>query len=110
MDINESKSADVTVAALAGRLDTATAAAAEAKLVEMLEGGAKVVADMAEVRYVSSAGLRVLLKAAKHAKSNGAQFAVAGLQPSVREVLVASGFDRILQIYATRSEAVSGLA
>jgi anti-anti-sigma factor len=109
MDITETTSGSVKVAALKGRLDTATAPAAEAKLLSLLDGGGKLVADMAEVHYVSSAGLRVLLKAAKQAKANGGGFAVASPQAPVREVLEISGFDKILAIHGTRDAAVSGL-
>ena len=109
MDISESTDKGVRVAALKGRLDTATAPAAEASLLAMLEGGGKVVADMAEVHYVSSAGLRVLLKAAKQAKAAGGAFALAGPQAPVREVLEISGFDKILAIHPTRDAAVAGL-
>jgi len=110
MDITETTIGGVKVAALKGRLDTATAPAAEAKLVSMLEGASKVVADLGEVHYVSSAGLRVLLKAAKQAKAGGGAFAVASPQAPVREVLEISGFDKILAIHATRDEAVKGIA
>jgi anti-anti-sigma factor len=106
MQITEIKSGAVTVAAFEGRLDTATAATAEAKLLALLAQGA-VVADLSEVRYVSSAGLRVLLKAAKQAKTAGQGFSVCGLQPSVREVFEISGFDKIIPAYASRAEALA---
>jgi anti-anti-sigma factor len=106
MQITEIKSGAVTVAAFEGRLDTATAATAEAKLLALLAQGA-VVADLTEVRYVSSAGLRVLLKAAKQAKTAGQGFSVCGLQPSVREVFEISGFDKIIPAYASRAEALA---
>ena len=109
MDITETTAGSIKVAVLKGRLDTATASATEAKLLAMLEGGGKVVADLAEVHYVSSAGLRVLLKAAKQAKQGGGGFAVAAPQAPVREVLEISGFDKILAIQPTREAAAAGL-
>lgn len=107
MEITETSEGGKAVAVLDGRLDTATAAAAEAKLLAMLGQGA-VIADLSAVRYVSSAGLRVLLKAAKQAKAAGHGFAVAGLQPAVREVFEISGFDKIIPAYDTRADAASG--
>ncbi len=77
--------AGCTVARFEGRLDAITAAGAETELSAMVAEG-PVVADMEQVRYISSAGLRVLLKAAKLAKEKGFRFAVSGLQPAVREV------------------------
>ena len=109
MHITESTSGAVKIAALRGRLDTATASDVEARLLSLLQGGGKLVADMTEVHYVSSAGLRVLLKAAKNAKAAGGAFALAAPQAPVREVLEISGFDKILTIHPTPDAAVSGL-
>ena len=105
MDITEAQEGTRAVAVLDGRLDTATAAMTEARLIEMLKGGQGLIADLTAVRYVSSAGLRVLLKAAKQAKTAGVPFAVVGLQAPVREVFEISGFDKIIPSYASRAEA-----
>lgn len=109
MDITESTAGSVKVAALKGRLDTATAPATEAKLLAMLAGGAKLVADLAELHYVSSAGLRVLLKVAREAKNGGGSVALAAPQAPVLEVLETSGFDKVLGIHPTREAAVASL-
>ncbi len=106
MQISEQREGARTVAILDGRLDTATAAEAETRLLGLLDAGA-VIADMEGVRYVSSAGLRVLLKAAKAAKGKGVSFTVCGLQPAVREVFEISGFDRIIPSHATRADALA---
>lgn len=105
MDITEAEEGARSVAVLEGRLDTATAATTEARLMEMLKGGRGLIVDLSAVRYVSSAGLRVLLKAAKQAKAAGVHFSVAGLQPPVREVFEISGFDKIIPAFASRTEA-----
>jgi anti-anti-sigma factor len=109
MDITESTAGNAKVAALRGRLDTATAPAVETRLLEILASGDRVIADLGEVHYVSSAGLRVLLKAAKMARVAGGGFALAAPQASVREVLEISGFDKILEIHATRDAAAAAL-
>jgi len=106
MQIAESREGATTIAALEGRLDTATAPETEERLLALMEGGA-LIADMAGVRYVSSAGLRVLLKAAKQARTRGQGFSVCGLQPAVREVFEISGFDKIIPLHATRAEALA---
>ncbi len=106
MEITEAQEAGRAVAVLDGRLDTATAPMTEAKLTEMLKQGG-VIADLSAVRYVSSAGLRVLLKAAKLAKEGKVPFAVVGLQAPVREVFEISGFDKIIPAFATRAEAAA---
>ena len=105
MEITEAEEAGRIVAVLEGRLDTATAPLTEARLIEILKLGRGVIADLSQVRYVSSAGLRVLLKAAKHAKTSGVHFSVAGLQAPVREVFEISGFDKIIPAFGSRAEA-----
>jgi anti-anti-sigma factor len=100
---------NLAVAVLQGRLDTATAPAIEGELLQHLNGS-HLVLDMSEVGFVSSAGLRVLLKAAKAAKSSGNGFVLCGLQPAVREVYEISGFDRIIIVHPTRDAAIAALS
>jgi anti-anti-sigma factor len=109
MEITEGSAGAVKVAGLKGRLDTATAPIAEAALLPMLAGGAKLVLDLGEMHHVSSAGLRVLLKVARDARASGGAVALAAPQAPVRDMLETSGFDRVLPIHATRAEAVAGL-
>lgn len=107
MQITTLKSGTVTVAVLDGRLDTVTAAGAEQTLLSLLQEGA-LVADLEGVRYMSSAGLRLLLKAAKAAKTAGVTFSVCAWQPAVREVFEISGFNKVIPAFATRAEALAG--
>ena len=109
MEISESSTGGAKVLVLAGRLDTATAHEAEARLTSLVTSGGNVVVDLGGVHYISSAGLRALLKAAKQAKGAGAGFALAAPQQLVREVLEISGFDKILGIHATAAEAAATL-
>jgi anti-anti-sigma factor len=107
MQITTLKSGTVTVAVLNGRLDTVTAAGAEQELLALLQDG-PVVADLEGVGYMSSAGLRLLLKAAKAAKGAGVNFSVCASQASVREVFDLSGFNKVISTFATRTEAITG--
>ena len=106
MQITVVKAGVVTIAVLDGKLDTVTAAVAEQQLLGLLQEGA-VVADLSSVPYVSSLGLRLLLKAAKAAKGAGVTFSVCASQPTVREVFEISGFNRVISAFATRDEAVA---
>lgn len=94
-----------------GRIDGSNAAAAEGELLALLErAGPSVVIDLSELDYVSSAGLRVLLIAAKAAKASGGQAVLAGARSGVAEVLRMSGFDKIMTISADRDSAVRALS
>ena len=109
MQVAETGMDGIVLAAPEGRLDTAAAPAVEERLVALV-GASSVVLDLADVRFVSSAGLRVLLLAAKAAKAAGRGIAVCALQPGVREVFEISGFDRIIPAYATREQALAALS
>ena len=106
MDIQENKVEGATLVLMSGRLDTGTAPGAQTRLLEILASSSALIVDMTDVGYVSSAGLRVLLTAAKQAKSRGSRFRLIGPQPSVREVLAMSGFDKIIQIHPDLDTAI----
>lgn len=110
MDITEEKREHVSVLALKGRLDANTSSTLEQKLLGMIANGDKhLVLDMADLDYISSAGLRVLLIAAKKIGSTDGKLGVASPKDHVREVFDLSGFTDILDLYATRDEAVAGV-
>lgn len=95
------------VLAMTGRVDSTNAGAVEAAMLRTLEGGAqKVVLDMSDLEYISSAGLRIVLVAAKRLKQVGGRFALWGLRPSVHEVFAVSGFLSFLVICESEGEAI----
>lgn len=55
--------------------------------------------DMAGVGYISSAGLRVLVIAAKHMTQKGGELRLQNVVKPVMEVLAMSGFEKILKIH-----------
>jgi anti-anti-sigma factor len=76
-----------------GRLDSATSGELEALLVEQLDGGCKgVVLDLADLDYISSAGLRVILMTGKRLRANGGRLVLARMRDSVRDLFDMSGF------------------
>lgn len=74
-----------------GRVDTLTAPELEAAVV--LDGVEELVFDLAEVDYVSSAGLRVLLASQK--RMMGRKMVIANSKPAVKEVFDITGFSDI---------------
>lgn len=106
MDQGTNRDGQVVVHRIAGRMDTSTSPAIEAAIKEKLaEGSRRILLDMREVTYVSSAGLRVVLLVAKQAKAANGNLALFGLHPSVREVFDISGFGKIIPIAASEAEA-----
>lgn len=109
MQIEEEMKAGVLVIAASGRIDSNTAADLEAVLPERVKEHDATVMDVSAVSYVSSAGLRVLLKGAKIAKSSGHRLVLSGLSPTVLEVFEISGFTSIFMIEPDVASAISAL-
>ena len=64
----------------------------------------KTVLDMSGMDYLSSAGLRVLLRLNKLAKKSGKEFTLCGPSGIVKSVLEDSGMDALFTIYASLNE------
>ena len=97
MQITASRHSRALVLALSGRLDALAAEAAQQEILAQLGDDTRLVLDMAGVDYLSSAGIRVLLVAAKTVgRRPDGFFAVARATPTVRRILSDSGLDDCL--------------
>lgn len=91
-----------------GRLDNVTSADLEALLIEKLDGGCThVVLDLADLDYVSSAGLRVILMAGKRLRTIGGRLVLARLRDSVRDLFEMSGFLSLFPIAESVEQALA---
>jgi anti-anti-sigma factor len=101
--------ADVTYVIPEGRLDFDAAPGFQQAIERILGGAGKapaaMIIDGAALEYVSSAGLRAFLLAAKAAQRAGIAFALCALQPAVREVFELSGFSQIMAVHPDRDTA-----
>lgn len=108
LSIDRVPSGDVMVVAPSGRIDSATAKTLEESVLEVVSAGTnRLVIDLAQVDYVSSAGLRVILLAGKKAGASGGKLVLSGLAPTIRDVFEISGFLRLFEVKDTREEAVA---
>jgi anti-sigma B factor antagonist/stage II sporulation protein AA (anti-sigma F factor antagonist) len=111
MVLSHARFADVVVVAPKGRVDHATSEGLREALGPFLArctaDGDRVVLDLGEVDYISSAGLRVLLLAARQAKGQQGFLAVAAVQPLVHEILEISKFTLVLRTLPSVREAVA---
>ncbi|MFW5836768.1 MAG: STAS domain-containing protein [Desulfovibrionaceae bacterium] len=107
MEVNERREGDVVVLGLSGRLDSNTADGFEEKLLGMIRGGEKhIVLDFSGLEYISSAGLRVLLKAARELKQTDGKMHLCALKDYIKEVFDLSGFVSFLPIHGSVDESV----
>ena len=91
---------------LAGRIDAVTALQLDKDLNASLDGVADLTVDLAAVEYISSAGLRTLLKLQKRMDSQGAM-RIKNIRENVREVLDMTGFADFLTIAEDRKAKFS---
>lgn len=103
MDLIAKSHGNVSVVAVVGRIDQATADLFQAKLAFWLEmnkdGANPLLLDFSGVDYISSVGLRVLMLAARQVKAQQGVIAIAALTPVVAEVFQISRFNKVITVY-----------
>ncbi len=109
MQFSTRTSNDIHIVAIAGSLDSTTSPEVQKSLEAVLVGAKKVALDFTALDYISSAGLRVLLGAAKQLRASGGMLGMFGLNQSVREVFEISGFSSILSVYESEAEALGAM-
>ena len=97
----------IMVVTATGDLNATSCNQVETELSAQADAGHRwIVLDLGEVRYVSSAGLRVFLVSARKLAKAGA-FVLARPTPSVAQILKMTGFDRIVQVEPSLEAAVA---
>ena len=108
MNIAERAKEGVTVFVLEGRIDTQGAVEMDKALqAAVAQGKHKMVLDMAEVRYISSAGLRTLADVLTKNKQAEGDLKLAALNPRVLRVLQVIGFDNFFSIHEAVQDAIA---
>lgn len=98
MKITGQREEEKLILRIEGRLDTATSPQLEQELGEGLDGVRELVLDFTPLRYISSAGLRVLLAAHKKMEKQEGRLVIRGANEGVREVFIVTGFMDILHV------------
>jgi anti-anti-sigma factor len=100
MKIRVEKDEKCPIVSVKGRMDAVTAPDFEKQVSEIIEKeDTDFIIDLAELEYISSAGLRSILAAAKKLKQKERQLYLAALQDVVKEVFEISGFSAIIPIF-----------
>src|SRR4051812_9030835 len=108
MSIEARQDGNIAVVALSGRLDGVTSPQYGAKLRELLESGAScVVVDLAELTYISSAGVGEFVQSAKLLKQAGGRFSLANVPARVRSVFDMCGLGAVFEIYSSVADALA---
>lgn len=104
----ESLAPDVTVFRLKGPFVLGTMFEFQAMLRE--SGLKSVIVDLAEVPYIDSAGLGVLLGHWSHTQRRGFKFGLVGMSARVHTIFEITHTDTVLPIFATQAEAEASMA
>lgn len=108
MTLHQDIRGDVAILRPVGRLDTATSPELERTVLERLDAGCKrIVFDLADMEYVSSAGLRVILLAGKRLRAGQGRLVLSGMRETVRDVFEMSGFLTLFSVTPNLDEALA---
>ena len=98
----------VLIVSLNGRLDVTSAPQFENQLNNWLDRGeVNLIIDLGGLTYISSAGLRTLLVAAKQTQARGGGTRLSGARNVVQKVLKISGFDALISSYDSIDAAIA---
>lgn len=99
------------IVSLQGHLDTSIPRHFEQELLGFIESGERqLVFDFAQVEYLTSAGIRLLLHVFKTMTAVNGRLAFHSLNPRVKHVFEIAGLTQVFRIYETSAEAFEGLA
>ncbi len=107
MEVTQERSGDTLVLSPTGRLDSGSSRPFETVVMEQVGGGEKrLVVDFSGLDFISSAGMRVLLMAARALEESGGSLVLCSMKAHVEEVFRISGFDQIIAICESREAAL----
>ena len=107
MEVTTESADGALIAKAGGRIDGTNAGDFESAMqAAFTDSSDAVVLDCEELTYISSAGLRAILRIAKDLNRRTVKFMLCALSDPIREVFQISGFDKIITIHDTRSGAL----
>jgi len=108
MEIRYTMSQGIAIVAPAGWLDTGSSEAFLEYCATVPRG--PVILDLSGLTYLSSTGLRALLRFRKERTQEGTEIVLAGSRGFVYAVLRMSGFDRLFRLYPSSADAIETIA
>lgn len=106
MQINISTAGEVTVVEIIGEIEASAAAQIQEKVLALVKPGLKLLMDMTDVSFMSSAGLRLLLLLYRQVTGQGGQMVLVGLSDEIQDTMSATGF---LSFFTIQNTVDAGL-
>ena len=107
MEISTRNVDGVTVIDISGSLDTQTSGAASDEMARIAQEASKMLLNLESLDFLSSAGLRVILRTAKQLTGSGGAIKVCNAAGVVKEVMEISGFGSLLDLHASEADALA---
>jgi anti-sigma B factor antagonist len=98
---------NVTVVDISGSLDTQTSGTASDEMAKIVGNAEKMLLNLENLEFLSSAGLRVFLRTAKQQKGSGGAIKVCSATGVVKEVMEISGFGSLLDLHESETDALA---
>ncbi|MXY24778.1 MAG: STAS domain-containing protein [Acidobacteria bacterium] len=108
LKMSEERDGDVLVLLPVGRVDGTNDYLFESLVMQRIgDAEGHVIVDFSRLDFISSAGLRVLLLAAKTLEAERRTFVLCAMKSHIREIFRINGFDRIIPMEESRASAVA---
>ena len=109
MKVEIRKEGSTPVAVITGEIDGKTAPHAQTELLPIIEDSGKLLMDMKDVTFLSSAGLRMLLLLYRQATSRDGKIAMVGLSEDIKDTMSMTGFLNFFIIADSLEEGIKSL-
>jgi anti-sigma B factor antagonist len=110
MEITTATLDGATVVTVNGEIDANTAPEAQEKILPLASPGCRLVLDMTNVPYMSSAGLRILLATYRQISGGGGKVVLVGVAEEIKDTMSVTGFIKFFTLRDTVSEGVAALS
>jgi len=108
MEVQMDKNGMINIVTVSGNLDSNTAGDLEKQLIPQIDAGeTQFILDFKKLDYISSAGLRVLLHAAKKLNQMDGQVVLCSVKDEVQEVFEIAGLSPIFPIFRDQDAAMA---
>lgn len=110
MEVAVKKINNVTIIELNGELDSNAAQQVQTQILSLATENSRILLDMTDVNYMSSAGLRLLLLLYRQIREQVGNIAIVGLNDDVKDVMAITGFIDFFAIFDTRNAGMQALS
>jgi anti-sigma B factor antagonist len=111
MEIAEQHAGEITVVEVKGRIDSNTSKEFGDRLTGLINNGrARLVVDLKQIIYISSAGFRALLVAGRLAEEKNGTVALCSLSAEIQRLFDLGAFTDLFVIYTSREEGLTKLS